>query len=442
MTESKTSPLVGVKGMNDLLPADAHLWELIDETVRDWTRSYGYQRIATPIVEPTALFARGIGSATDIVEKEMYSFVDSLNGEPLTLRPENTAGVVRAVIEHHLTYDGPRRLWYAGPMFRHERPQRGRYRQFHQIGIEAIGFSGPDVDAEVIAMAQRLWDDLGLDGLQLELNSIGDPADRRNHREALLAFLLAHEGQLDDDSRRRLHANPMRILDSKNPALQALIAQAPKPVDYLGPEARAHFEGLQQLLRDLGIPFQLNPRLVRGLDYYNRTVFEWTTTLLGAQGTVCGGGRYDPLVEQMGGKSTPACGFAIGVERLIELLREQTEPVAAPTCTVYVVHQGSTAATLAFRSAERLRDAGIDVILHCGGGSFKSQFKKADASGATLALVIGEDEAARDQAALKWLRRAEGPGGAEGGKSFGEQVTVALADLPRVVLDALYQPED
>ena len=437
MSAAKPGVLAGVKGMNDLLPADAHLWELVEETVRDWARGYGYQQIRTPIVEPTALFARGIGAATDIVEKEMYSFVDALNGEHLTLRPENTAGVVRSVIEHHLTYEGPRRLWYLGPMFRHERPQRGRYRQFHQIGIEAIGFGGPDIDAEVIAMAQRLWDDLGLDGLQLELNSIGDAHERLAHRTALIDYFDQHLDQLDDDSKRRLHTNPMRILDSKNPALQALIESAPKPVDHLGAESRAHFEGLQQLLSDLGIPFKLNPRLVRGLDYYNRTVFEWTTTLLGAQGTVCGGGRYDPLVEQMGGKSTPACGFAIGVERLIELLREQGEAAAGAACSVYVVHQGAAASRLAFRSAERLRDAGLDVILHCGGGSFKSQFKRADASGATLAVVIGDQEAERDEAAIKWLRNA--PGFAH---SSGSQQNVALADLPAAVLDALYRTDD
>ena len=437
MSAAKPGVLAGVKGMNDLLPADAHLWELVEETVRDWARGYGYQQIRTPIVEPTALFARGIGAATDIVEKEMYSFVDALNGEHLTLRPENTAGVVRSVIEHHLTYEGPRRLWYLGPMFRHERPQRGRYRQFHQIGIEAIGYGGPDIDAEVIAMAQRLRDDLGLDGLQLELNSIGDAEERLAHRTALIAYFEQHLDQLDDDSRRRLHTNPMRILDSKNPALQALIESAPKPVDHLGAESRAHFEGLQQLLSDLGIPFKLNPRLVRGLDYYNRTVFEWTTTLLGAQGTVCGGGRYDPLVEQMGGKPTPACGFAIGVERLIELLREQGEAAAGAACSVYVVHQGAAASRLAFRSAERLRDAGLDVILHCGGGSFKSQFKRADASGATLAVVIGDQEAERDEAAIKWLRTAPGLAHAS-----GSQQNVALADLPAAVLDALYRADD
>jgi histidyl-tRNA synthetase len=434
---AKPAVLTGVKGMNDLLPADAHYWEMVDEAVRDWTRGYGYQQIRTPIVESTALFARGIGSATDIVEKEMYSFVDALNGEHLTLRPENTAGVVRSVIEHHLTYEGPRRLWYFGPMFRHERPQRGRYRQFHQIGIEAIGFEGPDIDAEVIAMAQRLWDDLGLDGLQLELNSIGDAGERLAHRAALIDYFEQHLDQLDDDSKRRLHANPMRILDSKNPALQTLIEAAPKPIDHLGTASRAHFEGLQQLLADLGIPYRLNPRLVRGLDYYNRTVFEWTTTMLGAQGTVCGGGRYDPLVEQMGGKSTPACGFAIGVERLIELLREQGEAVASAACSVYVVHQGQAAGRLAFRSAERLRDAGLDVILHCGGGSFKSQFKRADASGATLAVVIGEEEAARDEAAIKWLRSDKNDL-----TQHNVQQNVALADLPNTVLDALYRSNE
>ncbi len=438
MTSAKPVALSAVKGMNDLLPGDAPYWELIEETVREWARSYGYQQIRTPIVEATALFARGIGAATDIVEKEMYSFVDSLNGEHLTLRPENTAGVVRSVVEHSLTYEGPRRLWYYGPMFRHERPQRGRYRQFHQIGIEAIGFAGPDIDVEVIAMAQRLWDDLGLDGLTLEINSIGDASERRAHREHLIAYFEEHLDQLDDDSRRRLHLNPMRILDSKNPALQALIEAAPKPIEHLGVDSRAHFDGVQRLLADLGIPARVNPRLVRGLDYYNRTVFEWTTTLLGAQGTVCGGGRYDPLVEQMGGKPTPACGFAIGVERLVELLREQAGDIVAPTCAVYVVHQGEAARSPAFRVAEQLRDAGVDVILHCGGGSFKSQFKRADASGAALAVVIGDEEAQREQAAIKWLR-AEG--GATQGRSGAQQRTVSLAELPALVLATLYEDQ-
>ena len=288
--------LSGVKGMNDLLPGDSLRWEHLEHVVAQWARSYGYRQIRTPIVEQTALFKRGIGEVTDIVEKEMYSFEDALNGEHLTLRPENTAGVVRAVIEHNLLYDGPRRLWYTGPMFRHERPQRGRYRQFHQIGIEALGFAGPDIDAEVIAMCQRLWDDLGLSGLSLQLNSIGDAQERREHRAALIAYFEAHGSALDEDARRRLHSNPLRILDTKNPAMQALVEAAPRLSDYLGSESREHFEGVQSLLRAIGIPFTINPRLVRGLDYYNRTVFEWVTDKLGAQGTVCGGGRYDPLI--------------------------------------------------------------------------------------------------------------------------------------------------
>jgi histidyl-tRNA synthetase len=407
----KAEKIVGVKGMNDILPADAPLWELFENTVQSVLKSYGFQQIRTPIVEPTALFARGLGAVTDIVEKEMYSFVDSMNGDELTLRPECTASVVRAALEHNLTYDGPKRLWYAGPMFRHERPQRGRYRQFHQVGAEALGFTGPDIDAELIMLCQRLWDDLGLRGIRLELNSIGDASERNSHRADLVAYFEQHKDLLDADAQRRLYSNPLRILDTKNPAMQEMVNGAPKLLDYLGDESRAHFEGVQKILRHNNIPFTINPRLVRGMDYYNRTVFEWITDQLGSQGTVCGGGRYDPLVEMFGGKPTPACGFAIGVERLLELMKAAGEQFAPNQCDVYVVHQGEAAQLKAFVVAERLRDAGLDVVVHCasasGGGSFKSQMKRADSSGASFAVILGEDEVAKEVATVKTLRSGD-----------------------------------
>lgn len=408
----KTEKIVGVKGMNDILPADAPLWELFENTVHTVLKSYGFQQIRTPIVEPTALFARGLGAVTDIVEKEMYSFTDSMNGDQLTLRPESTAGVVRAALEHNLTYDGPKRLWYSGPMFRHERPQRGRYRQFHQIGAEAIGFSGPDIDAELIMMCQRLWDDLGLQDVRLELNSLGDAAERNKHRADLIAYFEQNAALLDAEAQKRLHTNPLRILDTKNPAMQEMVNAAPKLLDYLGEESRAHFDGVQKILNHNAIPFTINPRLVRGMDYYNRTVFEWVTDQLGAQGTVCGGGRYDPLVEMFGGKPTPACGFAMGVERLLELMKASGEQFAPNQCDVYIVHQGEPAQLQASVVAERLRDAGLDVVLHCaasaGIGSFKSQMKRADHSGAAYAVIIGEDEIAQGAAVVKEMRDAEG----------------------------------
>ena len=413
MSENKkTEKIVGVKGMNDILPADAPLWELFENTVQTVLKSYGFQQIRTPIVEPTPLCARGLGAVTDIVEKEMYSFTDSMNGDELTLRPESTAGVVRAALEHNLTYDGPKRLWYQGPMFRHERPQRGRYRQFHQVGAEAIGFAGPDIDAELIMLCQRLWDDLGLDSIRLEINSIGDADERARHRTDLIAYFEQHRDQLDADALRRLHANPLRILDTKNPAMQALVNAAPKLLDYLGEESRAHFDGVENILRHSNIPYTVNPRLVRGMDYYNRTVFEWVTDQLGSQGTVCGGGRYDPLVEMFGGKPTPACGFAIGVERLLELMKASGEQFAPNQCDVYLVHQGQEAQLQAFVLGERLRDAGLDVVLHCatsaGAGSFKSQMKRADASGAAFAIIIGEDEVSSHTASVKTLRGGDG----------------------------------
>ena len=400
--------LQAVRGMNDILPGEAEFWELFEETIRSWLKSYGYRPIRMPIVEPTPLFKRAIGEVTDIVEKEMYSFVDSLNGEPLTLRPEGTAGCVRAVIQHSLIAQQPQRLYYMGQMFRHERPQKGRYRQFHQVGVEAMGFAGPDIDAEMILMGARLWDDLGLEGIELQLNSLGQPEERAKHRAELISYLESHAELLDEDAKRRLHTNPLRILDTKNPAMQELCANAPKLIDFLGEESLAHFEGVQQVLRDAGIPYTINPRLVRGLDYYNLTVFEWVTDKLGAQGTVCAGGRYDGLVGQLGGKAAPACGFAMGVERLIALIRDSGGEPAPVGPDVYVVHQGSEAARLAFKVAEDLRSNGVNVLLHCGGGSFKSQMKKADGSGALFAVVIGDDEAAAGEVQLKSLR-AEAP---------------------------------
>ncbi|HTD02371.1 histidine--tRNA ligase [Undibacterium sp.] len=409
MSENKkVEKIVGVKGMNDILPADAPLWELFENTVQSVLKSYGFQQIRTPIVEPTALFARGLGEVTDIVEKEMYSFEDSMNGDKLTLRPESTAGVVRAVLEHNLVYDGPKRLWYNGPMFRHEKPQRGRYRQFHQVGAEAVGFSGPDIDAELIMMCQRLWDDLGLQSIRLELNSIGNADERNLHRADLIAYLEQHKDLLDGDAQRRLYSNPLRILDTKNPTMQAMVNGAPKLLDYLGEESRAHFEGVQKILRHNSIPFTINPRLVRGMDYYNRTVFEWVTDELGSQGTVCAGGRYDPLIPIFGGKPTPACGFAMGVERLLELMKAAGEIHAPSQCDVYLVHQGDAAQMQSFVLGERLRDAGLDVVLHCASaasvGSFKSQMKRADGSGAAYAVIIGEDEAAANTITVKALR--------------------------------------
>jgi histidyl-tRNA synthetase len=410
MTEQKRKieKLTGVKGMNDILPGDAGLWEYFENTVNSMLRAYGYQNIRTPIIEYTQLFTRGIGEVTDIVEKEMYSFIDSLNGEQLTMRPENTAAVVRAAIEHNLLYDGPKRLWYFGPMFRHERPQRGRYRQFHQVGVEALGFAGPDADAEIILMCQRLWDDLGLTGVRLELNSLGQAHERMAHRDKLIAYLEQHADSLDDDAKRRLYTNPLRVLDTKNPAMQEIAANAPKLIDFLGEDSRAHFEGVQRLLKANNIPFTINPRLVRGLDYYNLTVFEWITDKLGAQGTIAGGGRYDPLIEQLGGKPTPACGWALGVERILELLKEDGLVPEDEGCDVYVVHQGDAARERAFVIAERLRDTGLDVILHCSAdgaaASFKSQMKRADASGAAYAVILGEDEMARDEVSVKPLR--------------------------------------
>jgi len=410
--------LQAVRGMNDVLPDEAPLWQRFEDATRAVFAQYGYRNIRVPLVEATALFARGIGEFTDVVEKEMYTFEDKLNGDSLTLRPEATAGIVRATIQHNLTYERPQRVWTAGPMFRHERPQKGRYRQFHQFDVEALGFAGPDVDAEQIVMLARLWKALGLSGIVLQINSIGDRSHRLAHRNALVAHFESNAGVLDDDARRRLHANPLRILDSKNEAMQPMIEAAPKIVDFLDGAALAHFDGLQTQLADAGLAFEVNPRLVRGLDYYNRTVFEWVATGggLGAQGTVAGGGRYDDLFETLGGKPNFACGFAIGVERMILLLQGAGVAAADPPLA-YVVHAGDAGGPLARRIGETLRDHGHAVVVHAGGGSFKSQMKRADASGARFALIVGDEEAATDTVAVKPLRTA------------GDQVAVPAAEV-------------
>jgi histidyl-tRNA synthetase len=360
------------------------------------------------VLEHTQLFARGIGEVTDIVEKEMYSFTDSLNGDKLTMRPEFTAGMVRATIEHNLLYDRPHRVYAMGPVFRHERPQRGRYRQFHQIDVEALGLPGPDVDAELIVMLARLWKKLGLTDIRLELNSLGQAEERAAHRAALIEHLEAHKDVLDEEAQRRMYTNPLRVLDTKNPAMQEMANAAPRLFDFLGEESRAHFQGVCDRLDDAGIAYTLNPRLVRGLDYYNLTVFEWVTDRLGAQGTVCGGGRYDGLIELMGGKPSPAVGFAIGMERLLDLCSQDGEQPATPECQVYMVHQGEAAQRKASLLAEQLRDAGLQVIVHAGSSGFKSQFKRADASGAQAAVILGDDELQKEQASVKWLRAADG----------------------------------
>ena len=423
--------LAAVRGMNDLLPAEALVWEWFEARVNDWVKSYGYQLIRTPMLEHTEVFVKGIGEVTDIVEHEMYSFEDKLNGERLTLRPEFTAGTVRAAVEHNLTYEGPKRVWSMGPVFRHERPQRGRYRQFHQVNVEALGFAGPDIDAEHIVMLARLWKLLGIGPVRLEINSLGQAEERARHRADLIKFFELHQAQLDDDAKRRLHTNPLRILDSKNSALQPLISQAPQITTYLGDASRAHFEALQRLLARAGIGFTINPRLVRGLDYYNLTVFEWITDALGAQGTICGGGRYDPLIERMGGRAVPACGYAIGVERVVELLKEAGSCDGATSADVYVVHQGGATADEAFVLAEQLRDAGLDAIYHAGEGSLKSQMKKADASGAEYAVIVGEAELATRAAALKPLRVSDSP------NSGGEQRIVPLDRIADELVDAM-----
>ena len=405
--------LVAVKGMNDILPPDSARWEWFEDTVRGLMRRYGYLNIRTPIVEPTPLFVRGLGQVTDIVEKEMYSFIDSMNGDALTLRPEGTAGVVRAAVEHSMLYDGGKRLYYIGPMFRHERPQRGRYRQFHQVGVEALGFGGPDVDAEVILMCRTLWRDLGLTDVRLDINCLGQSDERKAHRAALIAYLEQHQDVMDAEAKARLHSNPLRILDTKNPAMQAMVEAAPKLMDFLGEASLKHFDSVCQVLDAAGQAYRVNHRLVRGMDYYCLTVFEWVTDRLGAQGTVCGGGRYDGLAELIGGKPAPGIGWGMGIERVLDLLQQSSIQPAAVVPDVYAIVPAAEALPVAMQVAETLRAAGVSVLMHAGGkdawGSMKSQFKKADASGARLALVFGADELARGEVAVKPLRDAAMP---------------------------------
>jgi histidyl-tRNA synthetase len=414
--------LQAVRGMNDILPGEADAWLDFEAKVETWLARYGYRNIRMPLVEHTQLFRRAIGEATDIVEKEMYSWRDELNGEDLTLRPEGTASCVRAAIEHSLLHDGPKRLWYSGPMFRHERPQKGRYRQFHQYGVEALGYAGPDVDAELIAMCAALWRDLGLKGLRLEMNTIGSPQERARYRTDLVAFLEKNASRLDDDARRRMHTNPLRTLDSKNPVVQEVLASAPSLAGHLGDASRAHFDGVKRLLDAVGVEFSINPKLVRGLDYYNLTVFEWISDRLGAQGTVCGGGRYDGLFEQLGGKRTPAVGWGMGIERMLLLLEAVGVAMPASAPDVYAIVPDRDALAVATNACEALRAAGVAVQMHAaagdGPGSMKAQFKKADASGARYALIFGADERARGEASLKSLR-----------DPAAAQRTVALAEL-------------
>jgi histidyl-tRNA synthetase len=408
--------LNAVKGMNDILPPESARWEWLEATVRDLMGRFAYRNVRTPILEHTALFVRGIGEVTDIVEKEMYSFQDRSDkygdNDHLTLRPENTAGLVRAVIEHNMLYDGGKRLWYTGPMFRREKPQRGRFRQFHQIGAEALGFAGPDVDAELILLANALWKAIGLTDVRLELNSLGQPAERALHRAELIAHFEKHADKLDEDGKRRLHSNPLRILDTKNPAMKEVVESAPRLIDFLGAESLAHFDGLKAILDANGVAYTINPRLVRGLDYYNLSVFEFVTDRLGSQGTVCAGGRYDDLIAQIGGKPAPAVGWAMGVERVLDLMKEQGADIAAPAPDVYAVVPDAAAMPVVLRTLQQLRDAGVRVQMHAatvdGMGSFKSQFKKADASGATYALIFGADELARGEVTLKSLRDGSG----------------------------------
>jgi histidyl-tRNA synthetase len=398
--KTKPQKIQSIKGFYDILPEHTALWFKLEDTARRVLVQYGYKNIRMPLVETTDLFVRSVGEHTDIVEKEMYAWQDALNGDKLTLRPEGTAGCVRAVVEHNITYNGPVRLWYSGAMFRHENVQKGRQRQFHQIGVEAFGFDSPQVDAEQIVMLARLWRELGIQDVALQINSIGDAHERAEYRNTLIAYFEQHADLLDEDAKRRLHANPLRILDSKNPRMQAMCDAAPKLLDSLGDATRAHFDGLCKLLDAAGVAYQINARLVRGLDYYNRTVFEWVTTKLGAQGTIAGGGRYDSLVERLGGEATPACGFGIGLERVF-LLMQEYGVVADDAPDVYLVNVGELAENAAFAIAEQLRSANIQVVLHAGGGSFKSQMKKADRSQARYALILGDDEVTSQQVVLK-----------------------------------------
>jgi histidyl-tRNA synthetase len=420
--------VTAIRGMNDALPGASARWEQLEALVREWLRAYGYRNMRAPILEHTRLFTRGIGEVTDIVEKEMYTFTDSLNGESLTMRPEFTAGMVRAAIEHNLLYDRSQRVYAMGPVFRHERPQRGRYRQFHQIDVEALGLAGPDIDAELIVMVSRLWKLLGITDIELEINSLGQGDERAAHRAALITHLEQNKDILDEDGLRRMYTNPLRVLDTKNPAMQAMADSAPKLFDFLGETSRAHFDGVCARLTDAGVPYRINPRMVRGLDYYNLTVFEWVTDKLGAQATVCGGGRYDGLIELLGGKASPAVGFAIGMERLLDLWGQYQPEVALPECEVYVVHQGDEAQRRAALLAESLRDAGMSVIVHAGAASFKSQFKRADSSAASIAVILGGDELAAGVASVKMLRAvAQTPDAA--------QFSVPLDDLVAFLKD-------
>jgi histidyl-tRNA synthetase len=422
---AKNEKLTAVKGMNDILPPDSARWEWFEAKVRDLMGRFAYRNIRTPIVEPTALFVRGLGEVTDIVEKEMYSFEDKLNGEHLTLRPEGTAGVVRSVVENNLLYEGGKRLFYIGQMFRHERPQRGRYRQFHQVGVEALGFAGPELDAEVILLAAQLWKELGIDGVRLELNSLGQPEERKAHRAALIAYFEQHTDVMDEEARRRMHSNPLRVLDTKNPAMQDMVNAAPRLMDYLGDASKAHLKAVQDILDANDVAWSLNPRLVRGMDYYNLTVFEFITDKLGSQGTICGGGRYDYLIEEIGGKPAPAVGWGMGVERVLEVLKEVGAEIPQPAADVYAIIPDASALPQVFKTVQQLRAAGVAVQMHAaaggsaeGMGSMKSQFKKADGSGARFALIFGADELSQGKVTVKSLRDGE-----------GQQVQQTLADV-------------
>ncbi|USE00006.1 histidine--tRNA ligase [Vibrio sp. SCSIO 43133] len=415
-----------IRGMNDCLPTQSPLWQKVENTVKHVVSAYGYNEVRMPIVEMTHLFSRAIGEVTDVVEKEMYTFEDR-NGDSLTLRPEGTAGCVRSGIENGLLYNQEQRLWYMGPMFRHERPQKGRYRQFHQCGVEVFGLNGPDVDAELIMMTARLWRELGIaEHVRLELNSIGSLEARADYRTALIAHLEQHIDVLDEDSKRRMYTNPLRVLDSKNPDVQAILADAPELSDYLDADSKQHFAGLCELLDAAGIEYTVNQRLVRGLDYYNRTVFEWITESLGAQGTVCGGGRYDGLVEQLGGKATPAVGFAMGLERLVLMMETLELTDVRRSVDAYVVTAGEGTMMAGMKLAESLREAipGIRVMNHFGGGNFKKQFKRADKVGAVYALVLGENEVAENTVVVKDLQG-------------GEQETIAQTELAAKLADII-----
>ncbi len=403
--------ITAVKGMNDLLPDEAAKWEWVEDKARSLLARWGYRNLRTPIVEPTALFVRGLGEVTDIVEKEMFSWQDAMNGDRLTLRPEATAGIVRAMVEHNALYNGPLRIWQMGPMFRHERPQKGRTRQFHQLDVEALGHAGPDVDAEIILMLRAFWRELGLiegQHVVLELNSLGQSDERKAHRAALIGHFEAHADKLDDDGRRRLHSNPLRILDTKNPAMAPVVTAAPRLMDFLGAESLAHFSAVRAVLDAAGLAYTVNPRLVRGMDYYNLTVFEWTSPLLGAQATVCGGGRYDQLIETLGGKPAPGIGFGLGMERLMLMLEAAGIAPTATAPDAYALIPDAQALPIAMPVLDALRAAGVAVLMHAGGGSMKSQFKRADASGAAFALIFGADELAAGQVAIKPLRAGEG----------------------------------